>query len=163
MPNSGIKEIERKWLMPMFPDLPFSKNWKIEQVYVYTDLGVEVRVSRRVNLDDPWETKYKLTLKIGNGLSRTEVESLITYKEFLKYQQAAGDLEPISKHYREFELPDGSILAASIVDGTWGYAEVEFNSEEEALAYQLPFDWEEVTHKPEFAMKNYWRRKNGIK
>lgn len=37
------------------------------------------------------------------------------------------------------------------------YAEIEFKSVLEAKEYELPYDWEEVTDKAEYGMKNYWK------
>lgn len=44
-------------------------------------------------------------------------------------------------------------------DGAFIYAEIEFETEEQARNYQPPIDDAvEVTDNPEYKMKNYWLR-----
>lgn len=66
----------------------------------------------------------------------------------------------IHKDYRVYRLPDGHLLECSLVDGKFAYAEVEFESIEEAKAFQMPpFLHKDVTEDPYYSMSGYWKRK----
>ena len=66
---------------------------------------------------------------------------------------------PIKKDYSIFNC-GGYPLAVSVVDdGAFIYAEVEFESEEQARGFQLPIDDAvEVTENTDYKMENYWLR-----
>lgn len=158
-------EIERKWLLRTLPMvLPDEKYW-IEQFYL--SLEPEVRLRRCVpNGDYENRVPYRMTVKGNGSLSRVEIQTSVE-EDF--YNQALDfvNLDPIEKHLLIYEK-DGYRIEVAIVleDANKGrtgftYAEVEFDSEEDALAYKFPWPnvvIEEVTDKPEWKMKNYWQR-----
>ena len=154
-------EIERKFWLEGFPeDLPLVRRLQTWQGYLYTDPN-EVRIRKSVE-EDTGRTYYRLCIKSGGDLSRTEVETELSAEQF---QQLCGLLEPglplIHKDYRAYRLPDGHTLECSIVDeGAFSYAEVEFASEAEAVAWQpLPCLGRETTYQRGFKMKHYWSSK----
>lgn len=163
------KEIERKWILSKWPSMPPAEDWMIEQFYVYTDEQFEIRCRARHSLRDPFNASWKLTVKLGNGLIRDEVESELTYKEYLKYRALCAKT-PIQKHYRVYKL-DSIEFQISKVDNNWLYAKVEFDSIEDANAFTLEdffvrldaADWREVTNDKMYQMKNYWRETRFMK
>ena len=71
----------------------------------------------------------------------------------------------MSKDYRVYALPDGRRLEVSLVDEDlptcFFYAEVEFDTVEQAQAYVPPADiglQEEMTEDRGFSMSAYWKR-----
>lgn len=152
-------EIERKFWLNGFPEqLPLVRRLQTWQGYLYTDPN-EVRIRKSVE-EDTGRAYYRLCIKSGGDLSRTEVETELTQEQF---EQLCGLLEPgkklIHKDYRAYRLEDGLILECSIVDeGTFSYAEVEFDSEAAAKAWQPPeFLGRETTYERGYKMKHYWR------
>ena len=149
-------EIERKFLIDSFPNLPELASAQVCQGYLSTAPVVRIR---KAVLPDGGE-KYELTVKGKGTLVRTEVNIPITAGQ---YNEMAGLLkrEPIRKDYHVYELPDGLKLECSIVDsGTeseFMYAEVEFDSVEAANAFAPPeYLGREVTEDPSFSMNSYW-------
>lgn len=160
-------EIERKWLLRSLPfEEEESKYW-IEQFYISTD--PEVRL-RRCMPNGNYENRipYRLTIKGEGSLSRIEIQTAVDedfYNQALDYV----NLDPIQKHFISYkDKKTGHKVEVGVVleDVNKGrtpftYAEVEFDSEEEAFAYQFPWPEiviKEVTNDPEWKMKNYWRR-----
>lgn len=149
-------EIERKFLIDKFPDLPEVASAQVCQGYLSTAPVVRIR---KAALPDGSE-KFELTVKGKGTLVRTEVNIPITAEQ---YNEMAGLLkrEPIRKDYRVYALPDGHRLECSIVDsgapGEFMYAEVEFDSVEEANTFVPPeYLGREVTEDPGFSMNSYW-------
>ncbi len=127
-------EIERKFWLDKFPEnLPMVRRLQTWQGYLYTDPW-EVRIRRSVE-EDTGREYYRLCIK-SNG-------------------------ELIHKDYRAYRLEDGHILECSIVDGgAFSYAEVEFESEEAANAWQpIGCLGRETTYESGFKMKHYWHTK----
>lgn len=154
-------EIERKWLLRQLPNRPPDKRYWTEQFYL--SLKPEVRLRRKKNRDTD-EVKYFLTLKGEGALARPEVETMVS-EDF--YNQALDliSYEPIQKNFLIYYDAQGNEVEVSIILGKQGfiYAEVEFNTEEEALAYDFPwpeFVEREITNDTEFKMKNFWSRIN---
>lgn len=154
-------EIERKWLLRTLPMRPANRKYWIEQFYL--SLEPEVRLRRCMpNGNYENDVPYRMTLK-GNGtLSRTEVETAVT-EQF--YQDALDmvNLDPIQKHFLTYDNVNGHTIEISVIlnDEKFVYAEVEFQSEEEAMAFEFPWPdivIEEVTDNPDYKMKNYWKR-----
>lgn len=151
-------EIERKWRIDKFPDLPVSRWAEVWQGYL--SLDPEVRIRRTVS--EKGET-FRLAVK-GNGtLSREEVEPYITKEEF---EALCGMLKKplVHKEWKGYDLGGGLLLEVSLVDGgeptSFMYAEVEFPDEESANAFVAPdFLGEEMTYQTGFRMKNYWNDK----
>lgn len=143
-------EIERKFKLIEFPDLPqvvFLDQW---QGYLATD--PEVRIRRTENHTAGTET-YILCIKSVGDLVRHEVETDITRAQF---EELAYPL--IHKELHAYRLPDGHVIECSKVDdGAFSYAEVEFDSVEEANAWTPP-EWlgREMTYEKGFKMRQYW-------
>ena len=158
------KEHERKFLIDSFPDfLPLVKQKTIRQGYLITD-PIEVRF--RKSTDEDGESDYKLCVKGQGGVSRVEIQHEISEEDFYDCLELANlkieDL--IKKDYRKYLLPNGHFLECSIVDNGWigsfMYAEVEFDTEEEAKAYKpIDFLGRDVTEESYYKMKRYWERK----
>lgn len=152
-------EIERKFWLERFPEhLPLVRRLQTWQGYLYTDPN-EVRIRKSVE-EDTGRTYYRLCIKSGGDLSRTEVETELSEEQF---QEMCDLLEPgkrlIHKDYRAYRLEDGRLLECSIVDdGAFAYAEVEFESEAAAKAWQPPDCLgRETTYERGYKMKHYWR------
>lgn len=157
-------EIERKWLLKEVPQgLKQLKHYLVEQSYVMTG-DVEIRIRKRTPAPDfvPLKPRdfvqYYLTFKSTGDLARQEEETPITeiFYEGLK-KNFVGGIPPIKKDFYVFELADGHILHCARVDDSWVYCEVEFETEEEANAYELPIPYEEeITYDKSYKMQSYW-------
>lgn len=161
-------EIERKWILKAQPELPVLAHSIVHQSYLYVSNDVEVRVVKRIAPESadsmrPTIIGQKFTVKIGNGLSREEIEFPLTENQVVSLQTHMPP-NPIIKDFFLCQLPDGRELHYSHVDPgsptEFKYAEIEFSSEEEANNYTLPpeltpFIEREVTG-GSFGMKNYW-------
>lgn len=148
-------EIERKFWIDQFPDLPCKVHKRTEQGYLsITPFEVRIRKSEDCATG---QCAYRLTIKSQGDLARHEVETSL---EAQQYEELKGLLERpmICKDYRAYALEDGHTLECSIVDGgVFSYAEVEFPSEEAAASWQpLPFLGRETTYETGFKMHNYW-------
>lgn len=155
------KEIERQWLIRALVSMDKCSHASICQSYIVAEDNKEVRI--REKSTDADETSYKLTLKSGKGLSRTEVEVDLTCEQYTELLlNMIGNHAQITKDYYKMTLPDGHVFEQSCVDnGAFCYAEVEFASEQDAAEFKFPFPEvmiEEVTHDEFWKMKNYWIR-----
>ena len=151
-------EIERKWkLLALPPEIEHSdykevQSLKLEQAYLVSEKEVELRVRRE-------GSKYYIARKRGNGLVREEKQKEIKRETFLDLIAGMTEGRLIEKwrfrykqngHCLEFDQFEGHLQGLVLL-------EVEFKSEEEALAFSLP-EWvvgaEEVTHDPQYKNKN---------
>ena len=127
-------EIERKFLIKKLPDnLTSYKARKIEQAYLCTDPVVRVR---RDNDD------YYLTYKSKGMIVREEYNLPLT-KEAYGHLLAKADGNIITKTRYEIPEKDNLTIEFDVFEGKFDgllLAEVEFASEEEALAY-IPPEW----------------------
>lgn len=151
-------EIERKWKIDKFPDLPAARRAEMWQGYL--SLKPEVRIRRTVG--EEGET-FRLAVKSEGTLCREEVEPYITKEEF---ESLCAMLKKplVHKEWRGYDLGNGLLLEVSCVDGgeptSFMYAEVEFPDEESANAFIAPdFLGQEMTQQTGFRMKNYWNDK----
>ncbi len=149
-------EIERKFLIDKFPDLPEISSARVWQGYLSTAPVVRIR---KAELADG-RRRFELTVKGKGTLVRTEVNIDITAGQ---YEEMAGLLkrEPIFKDYHVYDMGGGLKLECSIVDGNtdhgFMYAEVEFDSVEAANSFAPPcYLGREVTEDPGFSMNSYW-------
>lgn len=131
-------EIERKWLIDK-DSVPYDLNnyeyWNIDQAYISFSPTIRIRAISNKN-------EYILTIKSpsrDNGLSREEYEINITKDQ---YQKLLGKKEGIilsKTRYRVKE--DNHILEIDFfhneLEGL-AYMEIEFDSIEQAKAYQTP-------------------------
>lgn len=155
-------EIERKFLLSKFPhtELELLSSHEVEQGYLSVNPEVRIRSKR------PCKTgqEYTLVLKSDGHLSREEIEFELTAEQYSKLR-AMIPFQFITKLYQRYKLPDELVAECSVVD--WGmessfmYAEVEFNSEGQALQFEPPACFgAEITYEEAYKMKNYWKRRN---
>lgn len=163
------QEIERKFFLAADPQellvsgaLQPAGRVVIEQTYLALTETEEIRI-RRLFPEGEGTPSYTHTYKRGHGLSRGEAEVEIgeeIYKQLLegsgrlplvktrtKVRDASGHLFEIDD-YHQFDLKT---------------VEVEFVSEEEAMAFEAP-SWfgEEVGSQQEYRNKTLWRSVQGI-
>ena len=138
-------EIERKFLIKALPEnlesYPFHR---LEQAYLCTDPVVRVRRS-----DD----EYILTYKSKGLMSREEYNLPLTAEGY-RHLKAKADGNIICKRRFLIPLEYGLTIELDMFEPPFQglvLAEVEFSSEEEALAF-LPPDWfgEDVTWSAEY-------------
>ena len=125
-------EIERKYLLDQLPEnLTSYPCKKIEQGYLSTEPVVRIRKQ-----DDTYYLTYK-----SKGLMVREEYNLPLTAEAYAHLREKADGKLITK--RRYLIPFGKY--------TIELAEVEFSSEEEALAFKAP-DWfgEDVTSSSEY-------------
>ena len=162
-------EIERKFLLNSFPDV----DNKINMCYVkqgYLSTEPEIRIRSKSFNNSECTTVYYLTLKSSGNMIREEAEMEIT-RDMYEYLEGFIKYPMIEKRYlKKLYNYDGKayIIEFNIVNegknNSFMYAEIEFNSEEEANSItNFPDEFgEEITDNPEYKMKNYWKRINKI-
>ena len=146
-------EIERKWILNRVPtEFKQIVHTQTEQLYLSTSPEVHLRY------DPTSPYPFRLTIKGEGTLTREEIQEEVSEDFFNEVKKFVGK-SPIKKDYYFFNR-GGYPLEVSIVDdGAFIYAEIEFETEEQARNYQLPIgDAVEVTDNPEYKMKNYWLR-----
>ena len=164
-------EIERKWLFDINKVPTYVSKTVTYYGQSYLSIEPEVRIRekqienlglRKNHINKP---TYALAIK-GNGtISRHEIQKELTKEEYEALKEVGNIIDEIIIRKRYYTIPiyDKYDLTVSIVDeGTeneFCYGEIEFESEEEALAFK-PLDWfgEEVTYDKNYKMKNYWKR-----
>ena len=133
-------EIEKKYLLKELPDLSSCEYHKIEQAYLCT--GPVVRVRRE-------DEKYYMTYK-GSGLMSREEYNLPLTAESYEHLKEKADGNIISKTRYLIPLEKDHLVAeVDVFKKPFApliMAEVEFESEEQANAFEAP-EWfgEEVT------------------
>ena len=159
-------EIERRFIVSGFPEgLEVLRRAEVKQGYISTgEPEARIRWTK-----DEHKTTYKLAFKTDGTLAREEVEFDISKEN---YNQLKGLLkgEMITKDYRVYALPNDYRLEVCKVDAgmptEYMYAEVEFESIEEAKAFDtqaIPYFVKEVTEDRSYNMKKYWDRTRGQK
>lgn len=133
-------EIEKKYLLKELPDLSCCEYQKIEQAYLCT--GPVVRVRRE-------DENYYMTYK-GSGLMSREEYNLPLTAESYEHLKQKADGNIISKTRYLIPLEKDQLVAeVDVFEEPFAplvMAEVEFESEEQANAFEAP-EWfgEEVT------------------
>lgn len=155
-------EIERKWLIKEFPGEVYqiSHSESILQGYISIDPEVRIRKSNNSNSNSNSNSgpRYYLSIKSTGHLSRMEVEIPIGKENYTQLLNLVPN-HMIVKDYRIYEFA-GYKIEMSRVDSSWYYAEVEFETEEEAKNFEFPFPSliiKEVTYDENYKMKNYWK------
>lgn len=159
-------EIERKWLTNGWPaGLQPDRVIEMEQGYIAVSPTVRIRSHREEGKPD----RYILCFKGKGGMVRAEIETDLSQATFQRLRDFIG--KPlVQKEQRRYNLPGGLVLEANQVDPGqptgFFYAEVEFASEAEALAWQPPEELadylqNEVTNQPGESMGAYWLRTRG--
>ena len=132
----------------------------MEQAYLATE-PVTVRIRRE---SASGGTAFILCFKGKGLLAREEIELPLDEST---YQSLAGLLAapPIVKIRQDYLLPNGLVLECNQVEpgkpDSFYYAEVEFPTEEDAMAFTPP-GWlgKEVTCDPSYTMKAFWEKRN---
>ena len=128
-------EIERKWMVTGWPEgLTQTSDYQMDQGYVSVRPTVRIR---REALQGG-RTALVLCFKGAGTLSREEIETEIDAELFAKLEHLIG--KPlIRKERRGYRLPGGLTLEVNCVDPdlptAFWYAEVEFETEAQALAW----------------------------
>ena len=158
-------EIERKWLTQGWPQGQPDRVIEMEQGYISVSPTVRIRSHRETEKAD----RYVLCFKSKGGLVRQEIETDIDKALFDQLRDFIG--KPlVKKVQRRYNLPGGLVLEANQVDPgqptAFFYAEVEFASEADALAWQpvqelADYLQNEVTNQPGESMGAYWLRTRG--
>lgn len=158
-------EIERKWLTRGWPQGQPDRVIEMEQGYISVSPTVRIRSHRETGKAD----RYVLCFKSKGGLVRQEIETDIDKALFDQLRDFIG--KPlVKKVQRRYNLPGGLVLEANQVDPGqptgFFYAEVEFASEADALAWQpvqglAGYLQNEVTDQPGESMGAYWLRTRG--
>ncbi|WP_054026591.1 CYTH domain-containing protein [Bacillus sp. FJAT-28004] len=156
-------EIERKFLLPEFPtaliegnDLKVLAEHRIEQTYLAIDENQELRVRRIVDIASG-EVSFTHTFKLGNGLSREEIEYSISNSIYEQVVNAFGFV-PLTKNRVTAEW-NGRIIEIDTYDQIeLSVLEVEFDSEETANAFEAPA-WfgKDISSERQYSNKKVWR------
>jgi adenylate cyclase len=157
-PKKG-KEIERKFLLPHLDvSCIAAKVSDIEQYYIKVDVKSEVRLRHVKNRAPQTIHMFFMTIKGSGDLVRPEVETQTDrdYYTFLLQAKEGNLIEKVRYQINydnltlEVDEYKGKLLGLVIL-------EVEFESEEQAAAFELP-DWAqgaiEVTNDKRFKNKN---------
>jgi CYTH domain-containing protein len=133
-------EVERKFLVTEPPDLGGADSDQIEQGYLVIGSDGEVRLRRKGE-------KLLLTAKRGSGISRDEAEVELDPEAFERLWPLTDGRRP---HKRRYVVPQGDLeIEVDVYEGDLEglvVAEIEFDSEDEARAFEPP-EWigEEAT------------------
>lgn len=155
-------EIERKFLIDSFPDnLPLLEEATVYQGYLAVDPVVRIR-SKYTDKS----SSFILCFKGEGTIARQETEITIPENTFNELKMLLKH-PLIHKDYKVYSLLDGLKLECNLVDKDtpteFYYAEVEFDSLEEAAAFQpLSYLKKEVTEDHSYSMGSYWVRKYSI-
>ena len=127
-------EIERKWMVTGWPDLPLLYTHYMRQGYISVHPTVRIREEAL----EGGKTDYILCFKSQGKLSRKEIEIPLEKKSFDELEDLIG-LPLIVKTRKTYALPNGHKLEVNAVDvgldSEFMYAEIEFNSIEEAKSF----------------------------
>ncbi len=153
-------EIERKWLINKFPDdenLQCIKSAIMHQGYISTAPAVRIR-----STDENGNKTFKLCFKGKGTLVRQEFEIDIDQQQFNELCKFVNG-ELVSKNFKVYKLNGGFNLEVSLVDegkpGAFYYAEVEFETEQQANSFCPPaFLGEEKTNDENFSMSEYFKK-----
>lgn len=155
-------EIERKWFVCGWPEhLTPEHIYHMEQGYI----SVRPTVRIRREAEHGGKTEYILCFKGKGRLSREEIETPIDEALFSRLEKFIG-CPLIRKERRDYPLENGLVLEVNSVDEgqdtAFFYAEVEFESEEDARAWSpscaglAHYLSDEVTEKKGVSMASYW-------
>lgn len=157
-------EIERKWILKSVPDnLVIYGKFVTEAVWFYSG-EYEIKIRSMFPIDAIQSglqvDTYTMVIKGPGNLSREEVSLTLSKADFNTLLRIVNK-EPIRKTVMLCKLGDRELMICD-VDGQFVYAEIEFNSEEEALSYRFPYEDYVVldaTYLDEYKMKNIWNKK----
>lgn len=161
-------EIERKWMVAGWPEgLALTEEFSMRQGYISVRPTVRIREEACTG----GKTAYILCFKSEGGLAREEIETPIEKPLFDALARRIIGKPLIQKVRRGYALPGGLTLEVNHVDagrpGEFFYAEVEFSTEAQALAWQpasadlAEYLADEVTGQPGQSMGAYWEQTRG--
>lgn len=163
------KEIERKWLLKGgdfdFPDDVNIVREQLWQYYLDVTFDANGKIAHEIRIRyKAGSNNGKMTFKSGSGLERIEIEDkLFSARKFVAKLSKETGKNPIKKE--KFTIfSKGNPIEICIVDDAWSYAEVEFDSVQEAKKYVFPFPEmiiSEVTDVPKYSMAYYWKSTRG--
>jgi len=132
-------EIERKFLIKRMPDLSNFESVIYERYFIFRNDVVEMRVQKK---GEKFEIERK---EMVSGLSAEKTKLVISEPEFEKLKQL-GSEAILREGFFVSSNPDVSIKIYHGKHEGLKKIEVEFSSEAEARAFQIP-DWygEEIT------------------
>ncbi|THF73721.1 CYTH domain-containing protein [Cohnella fermenti] len=157
-------EIERKFLLNETPEqliergaIRKAKEQRIEQTYLAMDETQELRIRRITDLRSG-QTEYTHTFKLGNGMTREEIEYSISGSI---YEQVAGAFGavPLTKNRITAEWQD-KVLEIDVYDQLeLTVVEVEFESEDEANSFAPP-EWfgRDIGSEKQYSNKTVWKQ-----
>lgn len=163
-------EIERKWIVTNWPshDFPLLYSEVMQQGYISVEPTVRIRQEKTIqsNLDThPIQNNYVLCVKSHGLLTRKEVEIMIEEEKFEQLKDVI-DYPLIHKIRNTYLLPNGKHLEVNHVDqgldSEFWYAEIEFQSEEDALTFDPKsvglesYLTNDVTTQKNQSMAAYW-------
>ena len=148
------KEIEAKFLVKELPAGWASKpHSHLRQGYVIASPNDCLRLRQK-------EGRFIQTVKMGQGLSRTEVEFDLTQSQFEALWPLTNSMQ-LSKTRYNINLSDGLVAELDIYDGELEgllTVEVEFESEEDYQTFIVssvpPWFGQEVTGDPQYINQN---------
>jgi adenylate cyclase len=133
---SDAQEIERKFLVPALPDLAGAVKTDLRQGYITSpEDSVEVRLRQS-------DQACFLAVKSGEGMVRTERETIISAEQFDALWPATAGRR-IEKTRWTGRLNDTLCYELDVYAGALApllTVEVEFDSEQEAAAFVMP-EW----------------------
>ncbi|HEY2494166.1 MAG TPA: CYTH domain-containing protein [Paenibacillus sp.] len=156
-------EIERKFLLPGVPHdlirqeiLSVRSEQRIEQTYLAMDDNQELRVRRIVDIPSG-HVEFTHTFKVGNGLSREEIEYDISESIYKQMIQAFRAI-PLTKTRITATWGDTVIEIDCYDQIELTVVEIEFNSLEDAKAFVAP-EWfgQEISADKQYSNKKVWR------
>lgn len=161
-------EIERKWMVAGWPQgLGLKEEFSMRQGYISVHPTVRIREEALCG----GGTQYILCFKSAGGLAREEIERPIDKDLFEQLETKIIAKPLINKLRRSYLLPDGLVLEVNHVDEglptEFWYAEVEYPTVEQALAWQpsacglAQYLSNEVTNQPNQSMGAYWEATRG--
>ncbi|UYD58204.1 hypothetical protein JNEOFJEA_00107 [Aeromonas phage UP87] len=154
-------EIERKWIVPVFPFQP-TATFRKQHIAQFYHEGARYRSVMEEGLPEV----FVKTMKTGQGLVREEIETDISREEINKIHAAAGFPNCVVKT-RWFVATGYSYHVAELDVLSNGdmYVEIEFKTPYEAINFtELPV-WfgEEVTDDIYHTNYEIFKRINGVK
>lgn len=124
-------EIERKFLIKTMPDLSNFESVIYERYYIYRDEKIEMRVQKK---GDKFEIERK---EMVNELNAIKTKMEISAPEFEKLKKLSTEAI-LREGFFISSSPDVSIKIYHGKHEGLKKIEVEFGSEEEAKAFQIP-------------------------
>lgn len=144
-------EIERKWVLRHLPDECMKTvPSNIEQCYFASNPTVRIRK------DLGHHNPYKITFKGRGGIKRVEIEDNISEETYNNLKNFMVDPKGIvNKLFWKIPIKGTKLsYEISVVDETWIYVEIEFETEEEARNYTPP-DWFDEELTDSISIKDY--------